>query len=55
MKALNKDIIREISKTKSKFVSIMIIMFLGVFVFIGLKETTPAMVNTYAVDRKSVV
>lgn len=47
MKALNKDIIREISKTKSKFVSIMIIMFLGVFVFIGLKETTPAMVNTY--------
>ncbi len=46
MKALNKDIIREISKTKSKFVSIMIIMFLGVFVFIGLKETTPAMVNT---------
>ena len=47
MKALDKDIIREISKTKSKFVSIMIIMFLGVFVFIGLKETTPAMVNTY--------
>ena len=47
MKALNKDIIREISKTKSKFVSIMIIMFLGVFVFTGLKETTPAMVNTY--------
>ena len=47
MKALNKDIIREISKTKSKFMSIMIIMFLGVFVFTGLKETTPAMVNTY--------
>ena len=47
MRALNKDIIREISKTKSKFASIMIIMFLGVFVFIGLKETTPAMVNTY--------
>ncbi len=47
MKALNKDIIREISKTKSKFVSIMIIMFLGVFVFVGLKETTPTMINTY--------
>ena len=47
MKALNKDIIREISKTKSKFLSIMIIMFLGVFVFIGLKETTPTMINTY--------
>ena len=47
MKALNKDIIREISKTKSKFLSIMIIMFLGVFVFVGLKETTPTMINTY--------
>ncbi|MGX7112533.1 ABC transporter permease [Gemella cuniculi] len=47
MKALNKDIIREISKTKSKFLSIMTIIFLGVFVFVGLKETTPAMINTY--------
>ena len=47
MKALNKDIIREILKTKSKFLSIMIIMFLGAFVFIGLKETTPTMINTY--------
>ncbi len=25
----------------------MIIMFLGVFVFVGLKETTPTMINTY--------
>ena len=47
MKAINKDILREISKTKSKFISIMIIMFLGVFIFVGLKETSPAMVNTY--------
>ena len=47
MKAINKDILREVSKTKSKFISIMIIMFLGVFIFVGLKETSPAMVNTY--------
>ena len=47
MKAINRDILREILKTKSKFISIMIIMFLGVFIFVGLKETSPAMVNTY--------
>ena len=47
MKAINRDVLREISKTKSKFISIMIIMFLGVFIFVGLKETSPAMVNTY--------
>ena len=47
MKVINRDILREISKTKSKFISIMIIMFLGVFIFVGLKETSPAMVNTY--------
>ena len=47
MKAINRDILREISKTKSKFISIMIIMFLGVFIFVGLRETSPAMVNTY--------
>ena len=47
MKAINKDILREILKTKSKFISILIIMFLGVFIFVGLKETSPAMVNTY--------
>ena len=47
MKAINRDILREVSRTKSKFISIMIIMFLGVFIFVGLKETSPAMVNTY--------
>ena len=47
MKAINKDILREVLRTKSKFISIMIIMFLGVFIFVGLKETSPAMVNTY--------
>ncbi len=38
MKAINKDILREILKTKSKFLSIVVIMFLGVFIFVGLKE-----------------
>ena len=47
MRAINRDILREVSRTKSKFISIMIIMFLGVFIFVGLKETSPAMVNTY--------
>lgn len=47
MRAINRDILREVSKTKSKFISIMIIMFLGVFIFVGLKETSPAVVNTY--------
>ena len=47
MKAINKDILREILKTKSKFLSIVVIMFLGVFIFVGLKETSPAMENTY--------
>ena len=47
MKAINKDILREILKTKSKFLSIVVIMFLGVFIFVGLKETSPAMENIY--------
>lgn len=47
MRSINKDIVRELLKTKSKFASILIIMFLGVFVFVGLKETTPTMINTY--------
>ncbi|MGX7068673.1 FtsX-like permease family protein [Gemella bergeri] len=47
MKAINKDIFREILKTKAKFISIMIIMFLGIFIFVGLKETSPTMENTY--------
>lgn len=46
MKALHKDIFREIIKTKSKFISIIIIMFLGTFVFVGLEETPPTMKKT---------
>lgn len=46
MKSINKDLLREIKKTKTKFLSIMIIMFLGVFVFIGLNEVPSTMNNT---------
>ncbi|MDO4814951.1 MAG: ABC transporter permease, partial [Gemella sp.] len=46
MKKTNVDLLREISRNKSKFISILIIMFLGVFVFAGLRETPPTMRNT---------
>lgn len=46
MKAINKDIVREVNKTRSKFLSILIIMFLGVFVYNGLKEVPPTMEKT---------
>lgn len=40
MKALNKDIIREISKTKSNLYQLSVYNVLGVFVFMGLKNNT---------------
>lgn len=46
MRALTKDIVREIKKTKAKFISIAVIMFLGVFVYTGLTETSPTMKHT---------
>lgn len=46
MNILTKDTLREIIKTKTKFISIMIIMLLGVFVFVGLEETPKAIKNT---------
>ncbi|MBF0714095.1 FtsX-like permease family protein [Gemella sp. GH3] len=46
MRVINKDLLREIRKTKAKFLSITIIMFLGVFVFIGLNEVPSTMNNT---------
>lgn len=46
MKAIHIDIFREIKNTKSKFLSILAIMFLGIFVFVGLKETPPTLLNT---------
>lgn len=47
MKTINKDTLIEIKKTKSKFLSIIIIMFLGVLIFVGLMEMSPTMKRTY--------
>ncbi|WKY47017.1 FtsX-like permease family protein [Eubacteriaceae bacterium ES3] len=46
MKALNKDILREIKKTKSRFISIVAIIALGVCFFVGIKATGPSMEYT---------
>lgn len=46
MKAINKDIFYEIKNTKSKFLSLVVIIFLGVFVFVGLEETPPTINKT---------
>lgn len=46
MKAREKDNLREIKKTLPRFISIMIIVFLGVFVLIGLISTGKVMRNT---------
>ncbi|TLG74166.1 FtsX-like permease family protein [Culicoidibacter larvae] len=43
--ALNKDIVREIMRSKTRFLSILALIALGVFVFIGLKVTGPSMRN----------
>lgn len=45
-KALIKDIFREIRNTKARFISIMLLISLGVFVFVGLKATGPNMRTT---------
>lgn len=42
-KALNKDILREIRTTPGRFVSIVLLIALGVFVFVGLKAVGPLM------------
>ena len=42
-KALYKNIIVQIKKTFGRFLSIVAMIFLGVFVFIGLKITGPVM------------
>ena len=41
--ALIKDFLREIKKTFTRFLSITIMIMLGVFVLIGLKVTGPMM------------
>ena len=45
-KALIKDIFKEISKTKNRFLSIMLIIMLGTGFFAGVKSTCPDMIDT---------
>ena len=45
-KALIKDIFKEISKTKNRFLSIMLIIMLGTGFFAGVKSTCPDMIET---------
>jgi putative ABC transport system permease protein len=45
-KALFKTSLREINQSKTRFLSIMGIIFLGVLVFVGLKATGPDMIKT---------
>lgn len=45
-KALWKDIWREIAKSKGRFISIFLLIALGVAFFVGLKATGPDMINT---------
>lgn len=44
--ALNKDIFKEIAKSKTRFLSIMVMIALGSFIFVGLYVTGPTMRNT---------
>ncbi len=46
MKALQKDTIREIKRTKSRFFSIMVIIALAVAFYVGVKATGPSMKYT---------
>ncbi|MDO5017740.1 MAG: FtsX-like permease family protein [Lagierella massiliensis] len=43
MKAINKDILKEVNKSKGRFFSILIMVAIGVLVFLGLKVTGPVM------------
>lgn len=45
-KALNKDILKEFTKSKTRFLSIMLMIALGSFIFVGLFVTGPTMRNT---------
>ena len=45
-KALNKDIRKEYTKTISRFLSILAMIALGSFIFVGLFDTGPTMRNT---------
>lgn len=45
-KALMKDSVKEIKNTYKRFLSILLMAFLGVGFFAGIKATSPDMVNT---------
>lgn len=45
MKAINKDILKEVKKSKGRFLSILIMVTIGVLVFVGLKVTGPIMIR----------
>lgn len=45
-KAIWKDTFREISKSKMRFLAILVIIFLGVGFYVGLSATSPDMVKT---------
>ena len=45
-KALLKDSIKEIRKTYKRFLSIMLMSFLGVGFFAGIRATSPDMTKT---------
>ena len=45
-KALSKDIFKEFSKSITRFISIMLMIALGSFIFVGLYVTGPTMRNT---------
>ncbi len=46
-KAYIKDIIREIKRTRKRFVSIIAIVMLGVAFFVGINTASPDMLDTY--------
>lgn len=46
MKASNKDIYKEIIKSKSRFLIILIIVFIGTLTYIGMNQTNIVLINT---------
>ncbi len=46
-KAYLKDIVREIKRTRKRFISIIAIVILGVAFYVGINTASPDMLNTY--------
>ena len=46
-KAYIKDIIKEIKRTKKRYISIIAIVMLGVALYVGVNTSSPDMLNTY--------